>query len=313
MNCTQLTNHKDSVVGLDVSLKGLLSSSEDGTVRLWDLRNFKQQQIIKVPGNQTGHCRFLNEHQVLVAVANELCLYDLRAKIVITDFLARRVFPDDLNDFDLQHGRIAVPADDGQVTLLAAVDLSLIAQSAKSHASLCYVARFLNQSLVTGGHDYLLMEWSDPQLQQRKKTSVTNFLPESADQQSTLNPPFVQCLETLFTAPNRGLLVGGLGDGSMILLDASDRLQTRSSRWTQVEAHRSAISSCCFAVGCGVDKPRVWSVGNDQDLRLTKAWVNDSPEILVKLPSKPNSIKPVSENSVAVSAVDGNIYLYQIY
>ena len=317
-----LQGHQDASIGLDSysSSSSLLSSSEDGTARIWDLRTLKAARLIKVPGgkdNGVGLCRFTPSGGVILSSSNQLMKFDLRGSdsILISKPAELVLLDDEINSFDIckSTGRILVPTDSGSLTVLDE-SLNIINSSAehRNHSSICNVARWMpdGRSAISGGHDYSISQWYEKDgksLAGKKSTNVNLFSEPDGDGPMVANPPFVNTLE-LAESPSMGKLVIGLGNGSVVVVDAGeDRLSYRNPTLFAFR-HSLSVSGLSWAK---YSTCLFWSVGADSVLNLNSIMNAANPSVCISLPSKPNDVHVVDNNTVAVSSVDGAVYLYK--
>ena len=328
MDATALLGHKDAVVGIDYDPinRLLLSSSEDSTLRIWDLRSNKAVRLLKVNGSaddNMGLCKF-GETSVLAACGSTLHSFDIRnpSQIVLSSPDLSTALDDEINDFDVSavHGLIAVPTDSGCFTILdQSLEPLVTSNIKKSHDDFCTVVRWMpdGKGLVAGGQDYCFSIWGYDGRDTatfRKKSRVEEFLHDSDDSNPGLivNPPFVTGMEIVSDGLSCNVAVA-LGNGSVFTLEgSSDSLNTRKARFSK-ELHASSVACVAWMGDCGVQRARLWSAGTDRTLLLSRAWAEEAdPEIRIQLQSKPNALKNIGSDSVAVSATDDNIYLYTV-
>lgn len=330
MDATALLGHRDAVVGLDYdsSRRLLLSSSEDNSLRLWDLRTNKAARLVKVSAGveeSVGLCKFMKgETSVVAACGSTLLSFDMRnsAQIVVSSPNLSVKLDEEINDFDVSpyHGLIAVPTDSGCFTILDdSLQPLVVSNIRKSHQDFCTVARWMpdGKSLLTGGQDYSIGIWGYDGRDTatfRKKSRVEEFFrdPEDSNPGLIVNPPFVTGMEIVSDGLSCNAAVA-LGNGSVFTLEgSSDSINTRQARFSK-ELHASSVACVAWMTDCGVQRARLWSAGTDRTLLLSRAWTDDAdPEVRIQLQAKPNALKTIDSSSVAVSATDGNIYIYTV-
>jgi WD40 repeat protein len=312
MRATALVGHKDSVVSVDSLSNLLLSVSEDSTARVWDLRTQKAVKLIKLPKDtDPGLGKFVEEYTVAIGASNKLLVFDIRANAVIiqeaTDIFT---FSDEINDFDVNDQRVVVPCDDGSVSV---VDLanSAVASSTQLHENICGSARWVNGKVcISTGYDYKLIEWENTL--QKKSASVQTFVLDRYDQTNMMvNPPFPTAMAVIKES-HRSLALVGLGNGDVLGFDCSERVNLRKPRFNRTEVHASGIAAIAPVISPSIDRPMIWSAGNDMLLKLTSLFTKEPAVSGVKLLAKPNYIKPLDRVEIAVATMDSDVYIYNL-
>lgn len=210
-----LKGHKSAIVSLfDVEKSGtsILSSSYDGTVRLWDTRSkYASVRLIRVPGDEqsAGFAKQSDGSVVVVANGSRLMGFDLRADRGIIVSQPVTTFntvsaDDDINDFDVSGNTIAAPSDDGLVHLIS-LGTFTEHNCVSAHENIGAVARFLPSEnlFVSGGYDCKVSvskrEAGNKLSGAYRSFSIESLLPEDDEEEgpssSSINPPFVTSME----------------------------------------------------------------------------------------------------------------------
>lgn len=319
----QLVGHKAPVGSLSVAADGVtaLSSSEDGTIRLWDLRTHRSVRAVRVAEalgerlgveSALGCCAFVDPGEptwALVAAAGpRLLIFDLRAStqvIVAGPAAASASLIDDINDFAVTVGLLAAPLDTGEIALLSLPELRLVRMlgaGGSGHGNIVGCCRFRagGSELFTGGFDKQLAFWDPRNGKLRQKLDASDLLPPEEPggdaAAPTLNPPFVL---SLAVGPGEELGVG-LGDGSVLAL-AAGRLPKSGlpAPWAVVRAHAHAAD--CVAWLGGSPKPLLCSAGRDRALRL---WAPDTEGGSRSSASSASGRRRGGRSSAATAAAD---------
>lgn len=304
-----LRGHKDSVESLCHSSDGqLYSSSNDGTVRLWDVRvKNTSVRMFKIPEGDfdVGSCKEQNS-LLCVSRGSVLYGYDLRQTLSVIvpcpHFSYSRLDTDDeINDFCFSENSVVVPSDSGSVSIVSTSDfkerfLSVV------HDNIGSVCRVLPSEIVSGGYDCQLVALRrvNDIFRFDKRFPMGSFVPENDEQPGqTVNPPFVTAIEV---DENTAVAVGS-GDGSVFTLEIrKGKTNGRRILWGGSFVHASAVSA--LSVG---DDHSVWSVGNDCVLiNMTESQIR----VRAKLDFKPNAVDVFLFN-VALAGVSPNIHLLQ--
>ena len=318
-----LSGHKSGIISLFEIDKGnvLHSSSDDGTVRVWDTRcKNTSVRLIRIPGSE-GNVGFVkrNESLAVVSRGNKLFGYDLRSDSSI--IVGKPLFSfdstpvdEDINDFDLSSETIAVPTDDGSVKLISTKSFTEAAQSVTSHENIAAVARLLpsGDRIVSGGYDckVSVSKLEKNVLREEKNFVLASLLPPDEDEEETgsqsINPPFVTSMEVCGGAERNQIAVGS-GDGSVVVFDlhrGGSKLDTRRIAWGGTRVHGTSVSGISWSD----DNESVWSVGNDRVLLLM-----DQVRLRVRydLGFKPNTVVSMGAHRVAVGGLRSEIEILE--
>jgi len=310
LEVTQLRGHRGPVGGICVDGAGqtALSSSEDGTLRIWDLRTHRSVRAITVPSSDValGVCAFRDRGKpldVVIAAADKTLLaFDLRGSdrvIYSGSPAARGVASDDVGDFDVSEdgSMVACPTDAGTVELLSSDDLTLLKTLSGGHDNVASVARFRKgrSELVSGGFDEHVAQWDPKTSKLRHRLPVREWLEKAevgTDGVTQIcNPPFVLAL-----AVGAGeQLAAGLGDGTLLVFP---RGKLGAPSWMAC-GHRHA---CDAVVWLGKTEEQVLaSAGRDLTLRLWDARAAPPPRLAKrKAAQAPGPQSPVPTASLSL-------------
>jgi WD40 repeat protein len=310
--CTTLRGHKGPIVSVQPCVENalLVSSSDDGSVRLWDLREkHTALKLFKVPDStgEMGFCR-IKEKLLVVSSGATLFGYDIRSTpsvIVTTPSLSHSLCDSDneINDFCIGHDSIAIPLDSGDVSKIDITSFQL-KDSQSIHSNISAVVRYLptGRNLVSGGYDCNLSTMkSDPSLRLDQRVAASSLMiTQQGDENpsQSINPPFVVSIEV---GPSDDKLAIGCGDGSVIVSDlkkGGSRIETRRSAWGGSEIHSVSVASLAW------DGDTVWSVGNDSVL-INMAETNIN--VRYKLAFKPNTVSSIGHGKVVVAGLQNEI------
>jgi len=324
------SGHKKAITCLSGNTNNtdiIASGSDDKSVRLWDLRTGKCNKcIINSEPIEAISFSTKSDHMIYVACGNKLKLYDLRStEIIITDDVLCLDFSSDINALCLhQKGQyLALSDDTDSITIIDTLDdHKIIKRLSRVHTNLISAISFrhnFHYNISTGGFDCIACTWD---FNSGRSISSTNFSRESITQNSAIpmiNPPFVQSILYAFQGK---VLVCGLGDGSIRLLNPND---SKTVEFT--EAHGGTIT--CMSILENNERNFIFSGGIDKQLKcweildatsksskkkkkgnfsykLVPLWSTDHNE-------KINAIIPVCANQtikVYVTDVGNNIYEY---
>jgi len=234
----KLTGHTQSVLCLHAPQDNstqphmLLSGSEDGTCRVWDMRVRKAVRCIKTDRPDDGDAAVTsvalhptNEHHVYLAIGNHIQLIDLRATndIIIRKATREWVMGDEeINQLSI-HGQgryIAGCDDNGTIVIIDSILTNTTPfKRISAHTNLCSSVSFRPKAtweVWSGGMDCEVAAWdfSRGRRTHTFTTQPTNTNPSSAQ---TLNPPFINALS--FIQDGEHVLVAS-GNGEILLYDA---------------------------------------------------------------------------------------------
>ena len=287
-----------------------MSASEDGTVRLWDIRQkLSAVRLLKIPGvGEVGFCKSSSD-LVTVSCGNHLFGYDLRSSesIIVSapSFSVRIPEEDDIDDFSFSSSGdlIAVPSDAGEVHLISSKTFT-VQSSVSVHDNIASVARFLpcGDQIVSGGYDCKIAtcRFGSTSLRADKSFPVASLIPLDEDSETvsgqSINPPFVTSMEV---SPDAHQLAVGVGDGSVLVLDlhrGGSRIDTRRIAWGGAQIHPVSVASLAW----DERSSSIWSVGNDSVLQKM-----DANRISVRYPLgfKPNAVVSFGSDTVAVGGL----------
>eukprot|EP00747_Dinoflagellata_sp_TGD_P019197 gnl/TRDRNA2_/TRDRNA2_127009_c2_seq2.p1 gnl/TRDRNA2_/TRDRNA2_127009_c2~~gnl/TRDRNA2_/TRDRNA2_127009_c2_seq2.p1 ORF type:complete len:350 (+),score=50.88 gnl/TRDRNA2_/TRDRNA2_127009_c2_seq2:68-1117(+) len=339
-----LTGHRSTVSSVCAAPTGdiALSSSEDGALRLWDLRSRpcrSVRAILTGKGSGTaaedgsevalGCCAFLASGDptrgILVAAGAELLLFDLRSSDRVLfngPPTARAATSEDVNDFAVSPdgSMIAAPTDAGDTELLSTADLSSIRTLKAGHRNIAGAARFLagGSELFTGGFDERILLWDPSTGKLRAKLEARKiFPPDDANPAQILNPPFVLGLAV---SPSDQLAVA-LGDGSLIALPAERKPLRTDAIWRARYGHSAAVDAVAWlgrsaeAVLASVGRDcmmRLWSVPAKGKRRGGDDEEAPQAMLAVQLREKPNALAGCGIDGLLLADTSSDISVFQV-
>jgi WD40 repeat protein len=224
----------------------VFTGSEDSTVRIWDCSTHKPIKCFAQCFNGL-EVDLLDFHPVncsvlFVVCGNQLFSVDFQLspamieKSVLDTFSQSGVISGDINSLAI-HGerlQLAISDDSYSIYLIpfskeglflppatASSSSSFYPSLRRVHTNIIYSLLFTNntrkEELFSGGFDFCLCLW-DLDGRNRLNRSITITTNEELkNDNQTLNPPFIYCLQLMF---NNRLLVVALGDGFVSLLTA---------------------------------------------------------------------------------------------
>lgn len=302
--CT-FRGHRDSVNTLlvdDVKHPNILvSGSDDGTSRLWDVRSCRTTQCVNViralrlsisdrnvyPEAVGVNSAAFGSNQepflLHLAVANKILSFDLRNSSLILDSLSKEILQandEEINAIHIHPGRrssfLAAPDDSGIVKIYDLEQQRVYKTLQYQHTNICTAAVFRPNSpwdLVSGGMDGYLLFWDfcrgrlkhkidlHAGMHQLEKSEVRSTAPSDTKSSQTYNPPLVYSIA--FTSQGK-TFAAGLGDGSIAIIDFNARRILRRLR-----VHRAAVSQVLFAnSSTDADYPWLFSCGNDAQIHM---------------------------------------------
>ncbi|KAL0486851.1 WD repeat-containing protein3 [Acrasis kona] len=258
----------------------LLSGSDDGTARLWSVKNQSGRSIRSFfCGNKASISSVSfskkHEHEVHLASSNNIYTFDLRRDEVImlksdhTLSLPTHSENDEINAISSnQKGELLSACDDsGYVYILSNDDKLSIKTVLHPHQNVCMQSMFRQDAdveIVSVGSD-LDLQSSLVRSNWTTKASVTKFdfnslFSNSTDAKQIFNPPIVQCLNI-----NGNHASVGLGNGNCVLFDLTKK--GPASILDVFKAHESSLTQTAFInnnsmlVTSGLDdKISIWDI-----------------------------------------------------
>lgn len=271
-----LTGHKKAITCMDHQWNNskhekssiLASGSEDGSIRLWDVRERATSKTIKCflcdSSCSIESIKFHPKKSDLLYAAskNHILTYDLRMEGVLiktsmNDIAIIAEDNDDTNEINTidihpKGNYFAVGDDNGNTYILTMSSsssplitpllTSITGEKYKTlnrlHTSIIGSIMFKPNSsneIATSSFDCCVGSWDFNRGRVLSNFSFTNNELFSKDQGQVFNPPFVQCIK--YTQDGKFLIVG-LGNGQLSVLRAND-----ISFICSIEAHNAMISS----------------------------------------------------------------------
>ena len=318
-----LKGHKDSIASVtsDRARGLLISSSDDDTIRLWDVRIRNSSiRLLRVPEND-GDINVCHSSGDLIVVSRDRHLYgyDLRfnESIIVPapSFSYTCTSADcELNDFGFSKdgSRIAAPTDDGDVDIVCTKSFTRLSTISSVHSNIASVARYMpnDNNLVTTGYDCFVTNAKvSESYKLDKRIGIGSLLPpieEDEGTTQTVNPPFGTCMEISSDSSNPNIAIGA-GDGSVFVLPSKrGKPDFRSIAWGGSNVHSVAVCGLSW----GTSDSSVWSVGNDSVL------INMDPDrIRIRYPIgwKPNSVTSLGDNKVAIAGLNTEIDILEFF
>jgi len=280
-----LNGHSAPAICLDVNAAGdtLISGSEDGCVRVWDVSRAVSTRALMPPQADKASCSRMEigaacaghghtEHCVLFSAGSTLYAFDLRTPGVVLrqphgNFMVNE---DDIAALTLDDvgGKLAAADDSGEIQVLDFVAGELYCTLDGGHANICSCVAYRPHrahELYSGGLDAVAVRWDTQGPELLESWSFAPRLGETPSQ--LLNPRHVHSLG--FT-PDGAALAIALGDGSIEVLDAVSGQLLGSA-----EAHRCAASQVLViasrAPSTGGAAVMMVSAGDDCEIRLWEA------------------------------------------
>jgi WD40 repeat protein len=265
-------------------------SSEDQTVRLWDVEKQSCTQcFVKVPAT---HAVVREEGRVLYVGTSEGRVLKLDSRIEGNRMVSpaggkacvweTQVGNEVINQVDVEAGLVFSCDDDGAVFCQKEKDGVALTQKfgmRSKHNGLCtgLSVRRGKRELVSVGTDCSLKQWS---FEGKLLKSFTVSLEDTSESLQLCNPP--QLLSVSCDAKGR-IAAGAAGDGRILIWDLEKKKSVRF-----LNGHSYSVSNVCFG------RDYLLSVGNDKKMLL---WKLDSrkpksaekdPVKSVELDYKPN-------------------------
>ncbi|KAJ0412203.1 hypothetical protein ATCC90586_005816 [Pythium insidiosum] len=334
--------HRDAVNALlcddDKRPHVLVSGSDDGTCRLWDVRSTRAIKCLNVKkalaqsDAGVNSMAFGDSDTLYVATGNKVLTFDLRQDGLVLDSLTQPPFQDsdeEINTLTVQPKKaryLAAPDDNGDIRVYDLEAKRLFKTLRGQHTNLCMTAPFRPNApwdLVSGGMDGLLLFWDFSR--GRLKFCIdlnagVNALDASASaapptESQLFNPPLVH---SVAFASNGKTFAAGLGDATIAVVDfAAKRIvrRLRSHQATVSQVHFPAFRRDDWLLSCGNDAQLcVWDYASA--VVPEEGDASETDACLVKrfgLPDKPNAIATsLHQNLVHVADTSSIIASYPL-
>ncbi|RLN58215.1 hypothetical protein BBJ29_004839 [Phytophthora kernoviae] len=289
--------HRGSVNALlceeDTHPNVLVSGSDDGTCRLWDVRSTRVTKCLNIKkalGTGDENESAVNSlafgkasagaesAYIYVAAGNKVLTFDVRQVALVVNCADKEVFQDNQDEINVlsrhpgKQGKfLSAPDDAGDICIYDLESHRLFKTLRAQHSNICSGAPFRPNApwdLVSGGMD-----------------GETEG--EGADVQQMFNPPLVH---SLAFAPNGKSFAAGLGDASVAVIDFNSRQIVR-----RLKHHGAMVSQVHFPAFRPQD--RLISTAND-----SKVCVWDYQAALsLDAPSVVDDDDPTAPNPLVVT------------
>ncbi|TMW62223.1 hypothetical protein Poli38472_009716 [Pythium oligandrum] len=270
----------------------LVSGSEDGSCRLWDVRTTRATKCINVKKalglspqddpddasvNSMAFGTAKNDsspHYLYLAAGSKILTFDLRHEGLILDVAAQELFQDsdeELNHLAVHPGKqgkyLSAPDDNGDIRIYDLEAHRLFKTLRGQHSNICMCAPFRPNApwdLVSGGMDGLLLFWdfSRGRLKFQIDLNASGQSLEDVNASTSgvnqmFNPPLVHSVA--FTGNGKSF-AAGLGDATVAVVDFNSKQIVRRLR-----NHHAAVSQVHFPVF----KRDEWLVSAGNDAQIT--------------------------------------------
>ncbi|PRP88874.1 hypothetical protein PROFUN_00342 [Planoprotostelium fungivorum] len=331
--CAKLIGHKDTVLCMDNThqIGNLLcSGSEDGTLRLWDLktvnrgepyselrairslvvpskeavtgvalRHLEEKKNRKAPVKPAGTFDSHEEYQVYVAAESQLFRFSLEGtSIVLRDpYIVHPYNTEEINQVSICHGYLAACDDSGQVKVL---DIEQGEKAPKlyktltgQHTNICSSAVFRsgkNSEVITCGQDCRVVIW-DVSTTRAVATFDTNKSVKVEENQGKFQMVNPPLAHCVAVSPEGNAAAVALADCSISIYHIPTKKQLEELK----EFHTAGVCQVLFYRSSSDDATYLVSGGNDGKINV---WRVPASHIL-----HPRPKATVTENCIHIASV----------
>jgi WD40 repeat protein len=290
--------HRDTITCMDHNMQSpefLLSGSDDGTSRLWDLRICKSVQCYQPNDSDDkeqqsiSNIKFHPIDDLLVYLTSCTSLYkfDRRMeRIIHTTAIASQLITSNETDNEFNYmkwnkigTKLTLCDDNGMVYILSLENsdnsIGTMLCSFKAHENICMSCHLVKNDtqIITGGMDYRIALYqvnSKQNITTSRKPiwsipfHSTNLITNSKNnrQQQLVNPPLVQCMDVCVAQENK--VAVGLANGKCTLINLDKKFSDIIVG--SLDAHSYAVNQVEFADI--VNKTMLFTCGYDNKIAL---------------------------------------------
>ncbi|CCG81230.1 F-box/WD repeat-containing protein pof1 [Taphrina deformans PYCC 5710] len=294
----------------------LATSSEDGSLKIWNLDTFKVLHGFLpscFEGAAVTSILWRNDRTLLVSA--DTSLYTITIPSTGGPLLSKtasscsRIATDEINAMtQLDKNRVAV-ADDSGAVIIYNLTKSCTTATFRHGNMVTSLARS-GDTLVSGSLDCRVLFWDLKSGRTVHELDVAGHRRAAGSGMGEgVNPPYVHAL-----AGHRGTVVAGLGDGGVLVTREVGVGRNRTREVASVTAHGVAVNALLVLVlgpATGPGPEYLLTASND---RTCKLWRLDAlfradvePVSVVQVPGKVNAMAVLSDTKAILGDVCGNL------
>ncbi|KAL4456895.1 hypothetical protein ABPG74_014533 [Tetrahymena malaccensis] len=314
--------HSKPIISIDVNKSNpfqALTSSDDKTLRLWDLKSKISVKMFtsneQKKAEQIANCIFGPEFQIYVAASKNVIQYDLRKEgIVVTSIEKASNFEmDDINQISLDQNNkfLACCDDQGDTHLLDPLTLERQKTLGMQHLNIsfstdfCYSdSNYTKPMCITSGFDCKLILWDIEEKKILRQNNIYEICQKYFPGQ-LLCPPNIYNVHA-----NKTQILVSTETGHILCFTQKELKKPKYI----IDGHLGKVMRSVFAkfnenriISCSTDKTfAIWDTTNRNEF--------DIPQMVerISIPEKPNWIETSKNNQIFVPDITPILNIYTI-
>ena len=257
-----LSGHSGAIYSAISNGTNIISASQDGSIRLWDLASSTQQIVLQGQGGFSKCLALINENLLVSSSQNSIKLWDLRSSKVIRQFSNQA---EEIQCLHYSADRLYSGAADNVSVWDMRGKNELLQGTLSGHRGAVFSIATNESMIFTGSRDHLVKIWNQKTL----------------ECSATLKPPHYDVVTSLLLMDENGLLFSGSRDASIKKWQLNNENSCELLN-TIPNAHKDWIK-CFERLGegllCSASKDgnlRVWHMSEETHKMVFEKSIHDS-------------------------------------